>query len=70
MKETKLKNKIREIRLDKGIKQSDLASMVGIFQSEISMIETGERMPSIYLAKKIAKALEKSVNEVFLDLSH
>lgn len=64
----KPKNKIRELRKEKELKQSALASRVGIHQSEISMIETGERMPSIYLAEKIAKVLEKNVDEVFPDV--
>jgi len=39
--------------------------MVGIFQSELSEMERGLRKTSIYLAKKIAKALGKDVNKVF-----
>ncbi len=65
---TKLQNKIKELRKEKGLKQSALASRVGIHQSEISKIETGERMPSIYLAGKIAKVLEKGVDEIFPDI--
>ncbi len=61
------KNKIKEFRIEKKLKQSALVGRVGIHQSEISTIETGERMPSIYLAEKIAKALDKSVDEVFSD---
>ena len=63
----KPKNKIREFRIEKKLKQFALANRVGIHQSEISTIETGERMPSVYLAEKIAKALDKSVDEVFSD---
>ncbi len=66
----KPKNKIKEFRNERRLKQSALASRIGIHQSEISRIETGERMPSIYLAEQIAKALEKSADEVFPDLSH
>jgi len=43
-----------------------LARKVGIFQSEISEIETGQRMPNVYLAMKIAKALKRKVDEIFL----
>lgn len=43
-----------------------MASKVGVFQSEISEIETGNRDPSIYLAHKIAKVLGKRVDEIFL----
>jgi putative transcriptional regulator len=63
----KPKNKIKEFRKEKKLKQFALASRVGIHQSEISTIETGERMPSVYLAEKIAKALDKSLDEVFSD---
>ena len=62
----KPKNKIREIRKQLKMKQMALADKVGIFQSEISEIETGQRMPNVYLAMKIAKALRKKVDEIFL----
>ncbi|MEO0242798.1 MAG: helix-turn-helix transcriptional regulator [candidate division WOR-3 bacterium] len=58
-------NRIREFRREKGLRQVDLAERVGIRQSEISDIETGKRKPNIYLAKRIAEALGKDVNEVF-----
>ncbi|MEM0328361.1 MAG: helix-turn-helix transcriptional regulator [Thermoproteota archaeon] len=58
-------NRIREFRKEKGLRQVDLAKRVGIRQSEISDIETGKRKPNIYLAKRIAEALRKDVNEVF-----
>lgn len=59
------KNRIRELRKKLHLKQYALASKVGIFQSEISDIETGKRKPNVYLAIKIAKVLGKSVEEVF-----
>ena len=65
MLKSKPKNRIREVRRKKGLRQSDLAKKVGIFQSEISEIETGERKPSVYLAKRIAKALGVSIDELF-----
>ena len=65
MLKLKPKNRMREVRERKGLKQADLAERVGIFQSEISEIETGERKPNIYLAKRIARALEVSVDEIF-----
>ncbi len=64
----KPKNKIKKFREQKKLKQSALANRVGVHQSEISMIETGERQPSVYLAGKIAKVLDKSVDEVFPDV--
>ena len=58
-------NKIRDFRKEKGWRQVDLAQKLGILQSEVSDLETGKRKPNIYLAKRIAKALGKDVNEVF-----
>jgi len=66
MIKAKPKNKIKEFREGKGMKQTVLASKVGIFQSEISEIETGERKPNVYLARKIAKVLGKTIDEIFL----
>jgi putative transcriptional regulator len=66
MVKVEFKNRIREVRKKKGLKQVDLARIVGVFQSEISEIECGRRKPSIYLAKKIAKALGVSLDDLFL----
>ena len=58
---------ISELRKSKGIKQADLAYAVGSTVRTISRIETGERDASLILALKIAKQLEKPVEEVFED---
>jgi putative transcriptional regulator len=65
MAKVEFKNKIREIRKQRGLRQADLARIVGVFQSEISEIECGRRRPSIYLAKRIAKALGVSLDDLF-----
>jgi putative transcriptional regulator len=65
MAKVEFKNRIREVRKQRGLRQIDLARIVGVFQSEISEIERGKRKPSIYLAKKIAKALKVSLDDLF-----
>jgi putative transcriptional regulator len=71
MVKVEFKNRIRDVRRQKGLRHVDLGKMVGVFQSEISEIECGKRVPSIYLAKKIAKALGVSLDYLFfLELSH
>ena len=65
MPKVEFKNRIREFRKKKGLRQTDLARLVGIFQSELSEIERGIRKPSVYLAKKIAKALGVSLDDLF-----
>ena len=66
MQKVEFKNRIREFRKKRGLRQIDLARLVGIFQSELSEIERGLRKPSVYLAKKIAKALGVSLDDLFL----
>ncbi len=56
---------MRKFRKEKRMKQTTLAQKVGVFQSEISEIETGKRKPSVYLAIKIAEILGKSISEIF-----
>jgi putative transcriptional regulator len=60
-----LKNKIEEIRKEKGIKQEDFAKLMGVSRQTISSLETGKYNPSIFLAYKIAKYFEMTIEEVF-----
>jgi len=65
MLRSNIPNKIKELRKQKGLRQVDLAKKLDIFQSELSEIERGERIPNVYLAQKIAKVFGKDVSEVF-----
>ncbi len=46
-----------KIRLEKGYTQEALALIIRCSQSALANIETGKRMPSVKLAKKIAVIL-------------
>ena len=61
-----LKNRIEEIRKEKGIKQEDFAKLMGVSRQTISSLETGKYNPSIFLAYKIAKYFEMTIEEVFV----
>ena len=61
-----MKNRIEEIRKEKGIKQEDLAKLMGVSRQTISSLETGKYNPSIFLAYKIAKYFEMTIEEVFI----
>ncbi|MBS7270718.1 MAG: helix-turn-helix transcriptional regulator [Candidatus Freyarchaeota archaeon] len=61
----RLKNRIREVRKEKELKQAVLAEKVGIFQSEFSEIESGLRKPNVYLAKRIARTLGVNCTSCF-----
>ena len=57
-------NPIRVWRDYRGIKAVELAKTVGISQSHISSIETGQREPSVTLLKKLAEALNVDMDDL------
>ena len=61
-----MKNKIEEIRKERGIKQDEFARMMGVSRQTISSLETGRYNPSIFLAYKIAKYFNMTIEEVFI----
>ena len=61
-----MKNRIEEIRKDKGIRQEDFARALGVSRQTISSLETGRYNPSIQLAYKIARHFDLTIEEVFL----
>ena len=61
-----LKNKIEQIRKEKGIRQDDFAKSMGVSRQTISSLENGRYNPSILLAFKIAKYFEMTIEEVFI----
>ena len=60
-----LKNKLKEIRAEKGLSQSELAEMVGVSRNTISSIETGQFCPTAKLALILCIALDRKFEEVF-----
>lgn len=60
-----IKNNIAALRRAKRLRQRDLAHRLRLHQSEISLIERGEREPGIRLAKRIARALRVTVEDAF-----
>ena len=60
-----LKNKLKEIRAEKGLSQSELAEMVGVSRNTISSIETGQFCPTEKLALILCIALDKKFEDVF-----
>ncbi len=60
-----LKNRIKEVRTEKGLSQAGLAQMVGVSRNTISSIETGQYSPTAKLALILALALDKKFEELF-----
>ena len=61
-----MKNKIEQIRKEKGITQEDFAKTLSVSRQTISSLETGKYNPSIFLAYKIAKCFGLSIEEIFI----
>ena len=59
------RNKIEEIRTQKGIKQDELAKILGVSRQTISSLENGRYNPSIKLAYDISKYFGMTIEEVF-----
>jgi putative transcriptional regulator len=59
-------NRVKEERLKKNWTQSELADMVGVSRQTIFSIEISKYVPSVTLSLKLAKALGKKVEEVFI----
>ena len=60
-----LKNRLKEIRGEKKLSQSDLAQMVGVSRNTISSIETRQFCPTAKLALILCVALDKKFEDIF-----
>ena len=61
-----MKNKLEEIRKQKGIKQEELADAMGVSRQTISSLENGRYNPSVILAIKLARYFRLSVEDIFI----
>ena len=61
-----MKNRIEAIRKQRGIRQDELAKLMGVSRQTISSLETGKYNPSIFLAFKIARYFGMAIEEVFI----
>lgn len=61
-----MKNRLAEIREERGLKQDELARDLRVSRQTISSLENGKYNPSILLAFKIARYFEKSIEDIFL----
>ena len=61
-----MKNKLEEIRKEKGIKQEELAFVLEVSRQTIGSLESGRYNPSITLAFKIAKYFNMKIEDIFI----
>jgi transcriptional regulator with XRE-family HTH domain len=51
-------DEFRAARLEKGWSQEKLAALAGVSRTGVTMIENGERRPTLSFCRRLAKALE------------
>lgn len=61
-----LKNRLEEIRKQRGIKQEDLAAALEVSRQTIGSLENGRYNPSIMLAFKLARYFNMTIEEIFI----
>ena len=61
-----MQTRIKELRARHNLTQEDLAKKVGVRRETILYMEKGKYNPSLKLAHEVAKALETTINDLFL----
>lgn len=61
--------KIKRMRLEKGLTQKDLAALLGTSQQNLAQYEKDKRRPKIETVRKIAKALDVCIGDLIDDWS-
>ncbi len=61
-----MKNRLEEIRKQRGIRQEELADALEVSRQTIGSLENGRYNPSITLAFKLARYFNMTVEEIFI----
>ncbi|HBQ86282.1 MAG TPA: transcriptional regulator [Syntrophomonas sp.] len=60
-----MKNKIKILRKELGLRQEDVANQVGVTRQTIIAIENDKYSPTLELAMKLSRLLKTPVEEIF-----
>ena len=61
-----MRKRIKELRARYDLTQEDLARKVGVRRETILFVEKGKYSPSLKLAHDIAKALQTTIDDLFM----
>lgn len=61
-----MKNRLRELRAERGWSQADLAEKLDVSRQTVNAIETEKYDPSLPLAFRIAELFDLKIEEVFV----
>ena len=59
---------IKAERIRKGLTQFELAELIGISESSMSLIERAKQTPSVFVVWDISKVLKLDIKEIFKDI--
>lgn len=62
-----MKNRLEELRRQKGIRQEDLAQALGVSRQTVISLEKGKYNPSLALAFKLARYFAMPIEAIFDD---
>jgi putative transcriptional regulator len=62
-----VKNKLKELRAERGWNQAELAERLDVSRQSVNAIETGKYDPSLPLAFKIARLFNLPIEAIFED---
>ena len=60
-----MKTSLKFKRMERGLRQADLADLVNVRRETIGRLEQGQYCPSLRLAMDLAKALDTTVEDLF-----
>ncbi|WP_270579865.1 helix-turn-helix transcriptional regulator [Butyricicoccus sp. OF27-2pH9A] len=60
-----MKNNIKELRKARGLRQEDMAKLLGVSRQTIVAMENDKYDPTLELAIKTARLLERPVEKIF-----
>ncbi len=61
-----MKNRLRELREERGLTQEELAKALGVTRQTIIAIEKGRYDPSLRLAFKMARFFNVEIEDIFI----
>ena len=65
--ETRLENRLRVLRAERGWSQAELGGRIGVSRQAVNAIETGKHDPSLPLAFRLARLFDLRIEEIFDD---
>lgn len=60
-----LRNRVKELRSEKGLSQGGLAELTGVTRQTIISLEKGSYVPSLLFAMRLSEVFDISIENIF-----